>query len=162
VDQFLEEGVSESEVDRWVQTASILHSNGDARRGVFLMAGGGEGGLHGRLVGRFGARGEAIHVFFASLLALGVIGSAAYLLKQPLLFPSLGPTAYLSFEQTGAPTASSRNTLFGHAVAILSGAFCLLVFGLLDNGSTLQEGVTPARIGRRRSRWLSPGRCCCS
>jgi anaerobic selenocysteine-containing dehydrogenase len=30
VDQFLEEGVSEDEVERWVQTASILHSNGDA------------------------------------------------------------------------------------------------------------------------------------
>jgi hypothetical protein len=31
VDQFLEEGVSEDEVDGWVQkTASILHSNGDA------------------------------------------------------------------------------------------------------------------------------------
>jgi ferredoxin-nitrate reductase len=30
VDQFLEEEVSEDEVDRWVQTASILHSNGDA------------------------------------------------------------------------------------------------------------------------------------
>ncbi len=30
VDQFLEEGVSEDGVDRWVQTASILHSNGDA------------------------------------------------------------------------------------------------------------------------------------
>src|SRR5919112_2181413 len=30
VDQFLEEGISEDEVDRWVRTASILHSNGDA------------------------------------------------------------------------------------------------------------------------------------
>ncbi len=30
VDQFLEDGVSEDDVDRWVQTASILHSNGDA------------------------------------------------------------------------------------------------------------------------------------
>jgi ferredoxin-nitrate reductase len=30
VDQFLEDGVSEEEVDRWIQTASILHSNGDA------------------------------------------------------------------------------------------------------------------------------------
>jgi ferredoxin-nitrate reductase len=30
VDQFLEEGVSEDDVDRWIQTASILHSNGDA------------------------------------------------------------------------------------------------------------------------------------
>src|SRR5215210_3667871 len=30
VDQFLEEGISVDEVDHWVQTASILHSNGDA------------------------------------------------------------------------------------------------------------------------------------
>jgi ferredoxin-nitrate reductase len=30
VDRFLEAGVSEADVDRWVQTASILHSNGDA------------------------------------------------------------------------------------------------------------------------------------
>jgi hypothetical protein len=30
VDQFLKEGVSEGDVDRWVQTASILYSNGDA------------------------------------------------------------------------------------------------------------------------------------
>src|SRR5215218_2538234 len=30
VDQILEKGVSEDDLDRWVQTASILHSNGDA------------------------------------------------------------------------------------------------------------------------------------
>jgi ferredoxin-nitrate reductase len=30
VDQFLQEGVREEDVDDWVQTASILHSNGDA------------------------------------------------------------------------------------------------------------------------------------
>jgi len=30
VDQFLGEGISEDDVDRWVRTASILHSNGDA------------------------------------------------------------------------------------------------------------------------------------
>ena len=30
VDQFLEEGGLEDGVDRWIQTASILHSNGDA------------------------------------------------------------------------------------------------------------------------------------
>ncbi|HJQ28029.1 MAG TPA: molybdopterin-dependent oxidoreductase, partial [Rubrobacter sp.] len=30
VDQFLQDGVTEEDVDRWVQTASILHSNGDA------------------------------------------------------------------------------------------------------------------------------------
>lgn len=30
VDHHLSDGITESEVDRWVQTASILHSNGDA------------------------------------------------------------------------------------------------------------------------------------
>lgn len=30
VDQFLEDGVDEGEVDAWIQTAFILHSNGDA------------------------------------------------------------------------------------------------------------------------------------
>jgi ferredoxin-nitrate reductase len=30
VDQFLEEGISEEEVERWVQTASLHHANGDA------------------------------------------------------------------------------------------------------------------------------------
>ncbi len=30
VDCFLEDGVAEADVDRWVQTASVLHSNGDA------------------------------------------------------------------------------------------------------------------------------------
>ncbi|HEV2743583.1 MAG TPA: hypothetical protein VGV91_10530, partial [Rubrobacter sp.] len=30
MDQFLEPGVDEADVDVWVQTASILHSNGDA------------------------------------------------------------------------------------------------------------------------------------
>jgi ferredoxin-nitrate reductase len=30
VDQILEQGVSEEDVDHWIQTASILHSNGDA------------------------------------------------------------------------------------------------------------------------------------
>ncbi len=30
MDLFLEEGDSEEGIDRWVQTASILHSNGDA------------------------------------------------------------------------------------------------------------------------------------
>ena len=30
VDQFLEKALSENDVDRWIQTASVLHSNGDA------------------------------------------------------------------------------------------------------------------------------------
>ncbi len=55
-------------------------------------------GVHKTPVERFGARsGETVYAFFACLLALGVSGLVAYASKQPLLFPSLGPTALLFF-----------------------------------------------------------------
>jgi CBS domain-containing membrane protein len=43
--------------------------------------------------------------------------------------------------------SSPRNTLVGHLVAVLAGALCLGLFGLLNNPSILVEGVTPLRIG---------------
>ena len=104
-------------------------------------------GLHGKLVERFGRAGDALYMFVACLLALAVSGLAAYLFKQPLFFPSLGPTAFLFFEQPMDPPSSPRNTLIGHFVAVLAGALSLAVFGLLDHPSVLQEGVTLARVG---------------
>ena len=78
------------------------------------MAEKGHHGLHGRLVERFGSRvGEAVYAFVACLLALGLSGLAAYLAKQPLLFPSLGPTALLFFERPMAATSSPRNAVIG-------------------------------------------------
>ncbi len=105
-------------------------------------------GLRKRLVERFGTRGgEALYNFLGCLLALAVSGLAAYLFKEPLLFPSLGPTAFLFFEYPLGAGASPRNTLIGHLVAVLAGALSLAIFGLLDHPSILQEGVTLARIG---------------
>lgn len=111
------------------------------------MAGDGYHGFHKRLVDRFGAAGDALYTFVACLLALAVSGLAAYGFGQPLLFPSLGPTAFLFFEQPLAKPSSPRNTLIGHLVAILAGALSLAVFGLLDHPSILAEGVTLARTG---------------
>ena len=78
-------------------------------------------GVHGKLVDRFGTKGDALYTFVACGLALAVSGLAAWLFKQPLLFPSLGPTALLFFEQPLAAPSSPRNTLIGHLVAILAG-----------------------------------------
>jgi CBS domain-containing membrane protein len=108
----------------------------------------GRHGLHERLVGRLGERwGEALYTFVSCMLALAVSGLAAYVARQPLLFPSLGPTAFLLFEKPLAETSSPRNTLIGHAVAIGAGAFSLAAFGLLDDPSVLVANVTLARIG---------------
>jgi CBS domain-containing membrane protein len=104
--------------------------------------------LHQRLAERFGERtGEALYTFVAAAMAIAVSGFAAFFTGQPLIFPSLGPTAYLFFESPMSRRASPRNTLIGHAVAILAGVFSLVLFGLLDNPSVLQEGVTLARVG---------------
>lgn len=105
-------------------------------------------GLHQKLVDGLGKRpGEAVYAFVACILALGVSGVAAHALKQPLLFPSLGPTALLLFEQPMSSGASPRNALIGHLVAVLAGALCLYLFGSYDDPSILVEGVTPARVG---------------
>jgi CBS domain-containing membrane protein len=112
------------------------------------MAGEEYHGFHKRLVDHFGTtRGEATYTFIACLIALAVSGMAAYLFSQPLLFPSLGPTAFLFFEQSMAKTSSPRSTLIGHLVPILAGAVSLAVFGLLGHPSILVEGVTLARVG---------------
>ncbi|MFC5820744.1 hypothetical protein [Nonomuraea harbinensis] len=52
VDMFLEEGVAEADVDRWVRAASILHSNGDAMD--IAVAG-------GRIVGVRGRAGDRVN-----------------------------------------------------------------------------------------------------
>jgi CBS domain-containing membrane protein len=78
-------------------------------------------GVHEKLVARFGTKGDALYTFVTCLLALVVSGLAAYIFKQPLLFPSLWPTALLFFEQPLAKPSSPRNTLIGHLVAILAG-----------------------------------------
>jgi anaerobic selenocysteine-containing dehydrogenase len=51
-DQFLAEGVTPDDVDRWVQTASVLHSNGDALD--IAVAG-------GRIVGVRGRSGDRVN-----------------------------------------------------------------------------------------------------
>ena len=104
-------------------------------------------GVHEKLVDCFGTKGDALYTFVACLFALAVSGLAAYVFKQPLLFPSLGPTALLFFEQPLAKLSSPRNTLIGRLVAILAGALSLAIFGLLDHPSILEEGVTLARVG---------------
>jgi CBS domain-containing membrane protein len=91
--------------------------------------------------------GDALYAFVACALAVAVSGLAAYFTRQPLLFPSLGPTALLFFERPMSPGASPRNALIGHLVAVLAGVLCLALFGLLDDPSILREGVAPARVG---------------
>jgi hypothetical protein len=73
-------------------------------------------------------------------------GAVALVTHQPWLFPSLGPAVMLHVEKPRAPESSPRNTLIGHAVALLAGYGLLVACGLRDHPSVLQEGVNGARI----------------
>jgi CBS domain-containing membrane protein len=99
------------------------------------------------LYDRYGNRGNAVYTFVGSLLAIALSGFCAWLFKEPLLFPSLGATAFLFFETPLAEVGTPRNAIIGHGVAILAALASLGLFGLLNAPSVYVQGVTPARIG---------------
>ncbi len=67
-------------------------------------------GVHARLVEQLGQRGgEAVYALSACALGIAISGLVAYAFKQPLLFPSLGPTALLFFEKPMSSGSSPRN-----------------------------------------------------
>lgn len=85
--------------------------------------------------------------FFNGLISIAVMSAAAVVTGQPLIFPSLGPTAFLLFYTPRAPVASPRNSIIGHLIGVLSGYVSLVIFGLTERGPALAEGVTWARVG---------------
>lgn len=52
----------------------------------------------------------AVRAFGGSAVALVVAGTVALSIRQPWLFPSLGPAVMLHVEQPGKPESSPRNT----------------------------------------------------
>ena len=111
-------------------------------------------GLKRWLYARWGNRGNAVYTFIGSLFAITLSGTAAWVFDEPLLFPSLGATAFLIFETPTAEVGSPRNTIIGHGVGILAAVFALAIFGLLDAPSVYEQGVTFSRVlAVVRSRW---------
>jgi CBS-domain-containing membrane protein len=104
-------------------------------------------GLKRWLYRRYGNRGNAVYTALGSLFAIALSGLWAWLFKQPLLFPSLGATAFLFFETPMAEVGTPRNAIIGHFTAIVAAVASLGIFGLLHAPSVYVQGVTPARIG---------------
>ena len=78
------------------------------------------------------------------LLAVGVAGLLAH---RPLLFASLGPTAYELVETPSSPSARPYNILVGHTIAVACGFFALYVFHVRTTAAvTLLGGLSPARL----------------
>jgi len=104
-------------------------------------------GLKRWLYSKWRNRGNAAYTFIGSLFAIGLSGLWAYIVKQPLVFPSLGATAFLIFETPMAEVGTPRNTMIGHSIGIAAGVASLALFGLLDAPSVYVSGVTLGRVG---------------
>src|SRR3954465_2108465 len=59
----------------------------------------------------------ASYVFVNSFATIGVLAVLVFLTRNPFVFPSLGPTAYLFFVAPLAETASPGNAVLGHVIA---------------------------------------------
>ncbi|HJT76473.1 MAG TPA: HPP family protein, partial [Gemmataceae bacterium] len=100
-----------------------------------------------RLLRRFPARPVwAGFMFLNGFVTIALLSALAMVSGSPLVFPSLGPTAFLFFFAPTAPSASPRNALFGHAIGLLCGYASLWVVGLQYAPSAMTEGVNLARV----------------
>jgi len=81
-----------------------------------------------------------------SIVCLAAVGAVGVALKQPWVFPSLGPTVMVLAETPTQPAAHPRNVLSGHLVGIAAGYLSLLLLGLTDNPPVIQEGLTSTRV----------------
>src|SRR5262245_22148994 len=57
---------------------------------------------------------SALFVLVSGFVAVAILAALAVVLHSPLVFPSVGPTAFMLYFTPLAPTASPRNTLCGH------------------------------------------------
>ena len=72
-----------------------------------------------------------IFVFLEGATALGTITMVAYLTDLPLIFPPLGPSAFILFYTPMSMSASPRNCILSHTMAVLAGLFSLHLFAMI-------------------------------
>jgi CBS-domain-containing membrane protein len=78
-------------------------------------------------------------VFAAGAIALGTITIIAYLTDLPLLFPPLGPSAFILFYTPMSIGASPRSVILSHTLAVAAGLSSLWLFTLFLSGANLYD-----------------------
>lgn len=72
---------------------------------------------------------RSVYVFVNGFITIGVLALLSLVSRNPFVFPSLGPTAYLLFFSPLGRTSSPRNTIFGHAVGLICGYVAFVATG---------------------------------
>src|SRR5215469_630591 len=111
--------------------------------------------VHGLAV-RFGLRRLEQHhdkravlgtyVLMNSAISIAILAAIAALTKEPFVFPSVGPTAFLLFYAALGTQSAPRNAFCGHLIGVLAGYVALVIFGLSTTQANLTD-VTAPRIG---------------
>jgi len=80
---------------------------------------------------------------WSPLMAGGLVllaGLLSFLLLQPWLFPSLGPTAFIQAHRPRSNVASFYNTVVGHMIGIVAGFACVFILGAAELPSVAASG----------------------
>jgi CBS-domain-containing membrane protein len=86
------------------------------------------------------------YVLLNSAISIAILAALAALTKEPFIFPSLGPTAFLLFYAALETQSAPRNVFCGHLIGTLAGYLALVIFGLTTAPANLTD-VTAPRIG---------------
>jgi hypothetical protein len=86
------------------------------------------------------------YVLVNSAISIAILAGIAAVTKQPFVFPSLGPTAFLLFYAALGAQSAPRNVFCGHLIGVLAGYLALAIFGLTTAPPNLSD-ITAPRIG---------------
>jgi len=78
-----------------------------------------------------------IFVLISGSTALGTITLAAYLVNLPLMFPPLGPSAFILFRTPMSQSACPRSFLLSHTAAVIVGLLSLHFMNILFPNANL-------------------------
>lgn len=81
-----------------------------------------------------------------AVVSIALVAVVAELSHQALVFPSLGPTAFLLIYRPHAIVSSPRNTICGHLVGAGAGLAALAATGLINHAAAPHH-MTIARVG---------------
>jgi CBS domain-containing membrane protein len=84
------------------------------------------------------------NVLYASLgegALILVMGAIALVVRRPLIFASLGPTAYELVEKPLAPSARTYNIIAGHMVGLGAGLFSLWLLSAWNAPKVVSAGI---------------------
>ncbi len=73
----------------------------------------------------------ALYVTINCAISILILGVIAVVWHQPMVFPSLGPTAFLLFFLPLGVQSAPRNVFEGQLIAVVCGFGALLIFGLV-------------------------------